>query len=615
MAGNPKQVLIVDDDALVRECIGGILETVGYQVRTAATVGEAMAVVHQHEFDLVILDIHLSKGADGLDCCRAIRAFGHLQRLPIVMMTGDGSRDTVMAAAQAGANGYVLKTSLDVTDLLGRLDRAVTAAAAAPEPVVAKPVAAPALASAPVPVFPSMRATPGTAVKPAPEAVTAPKSAPLPVTPTLPPAPPPSSDRARARATEHRLARLTDLAALPFTAAELVSATQMGGTTVADLGTVASRDPALALRFLRTGNVGRTAGKDAFCTLDRAAQAISFAAIRDLAPGVRKIENLYQLPECLEVLGLWQHSLACASLARELVSRGGGREDAEIAFVAGLLHDVGRAAFWEVSAADSDACRQAVRDGVSLGTVERDRFGLDHAEAAAKLLADWKLPPVFVETAELHHASWSRLKSRTLTNLRISAAVWIAERLLRSQAIGAPDDFLLEEIPDDAAELFSLDTAVVTDAITRLHYDLDDLCGVMLLHLPDGESPPSIATELPPAEPTRHALWLRTLNVRVDPIDIYLQRLGFAVHSGAWAPSLKGKTPSLVLATVASTEECSQRLAALRQGLADLGDPKARGVLLGPAASLPGRRISEDGPILLLPRPARISALAAWVGA
>ena len=100
-------VVIIDDDALIREVLRLILREAGYEVVAEAGDGAAgLAAVARHRPAAVCLDINMP-GESGLAVLEKIKA-GHPD-MPVIMITGDATAETVKDAIAKGARGYVLK--------------------------------------------------------------------------------------------------------------------------------------------------------------------------------------------------------------------------------------------------------------------------------------------------------------------------------------------------------------------------------------------------------------------------------------------------------------------------------------------------------------------------
>jgi DNA-binding response OmpR family regulator len=100
------RVLVVDDDATVRDVVGRYLDEAGYRVDLAADGPTGLRAARERSPDAVVLDLMLP-GMSGLDVCRALRADD--DRLPIVMLTALGEEDDRVLGLELGADDYVTK--------------------------------------------------------------------------------------------------------------------------------------------------------------------------------------------------------------------------------------------------------------------------------------------------------------------------------------------------------------------------------------------------------------------------------------------------------------------------------------------------------------------------
>ena len=117
-------VLIVDDEAEIRESLQTLLEIEGFQVETAATGEEGLSQMADQPFDLVLLDLTLP-GRDGMEILSEIRA--HDGRMPVIMITAYGDEETRRRALAAGAAGLFTKP-IDFPELRGEIGRVLEAA-------------------------------------------------------------------------------------------------------------------------------------------------------------------------------------------------------------------------------------------------------------------------------------------------------------------------------------------------------------------------------------------------------------------------------------------------------------------------------------------------------
>jgi signal transduction histidine kinase len=101
-----EKILIVDDDANIREGVGDILDASGYETAQAATGAEAVAKVAKASFDVILMDYNLTDGT-GIDAIKQIRALNADSQ--ILMITGNASLDTAVRAIQESVDDFLQK--------------------------------------------------------------------------------------------------------------------------------------------------------------------------------------------------------------------------------------------------------------------------------------------------------------------------------------------------------------------------------------------------------------------------------------------------------------------------------------------------------------------------
>ncbi|MFI5909842.1 response regulator transcription factor [Dactylosporangium sp. NPDC051541] len=111
------RILVVDDDAAVRDSLARTLRFEGYQVETAPDGAQALAAVKGQEPDAVVLDVSMPV-LDGLETCRELRMDGVL--VPVLMLTARDSVGDRVAGLDAGADDYLVKP-FALQELLARL--------------------------------------------------------------------------------------------------------------------------------------------------------------------------------------------------------------------------------------------------------------------------------------------------------------------------------------------------------------------------------------------------------------------------------------------------------------------------------------------------------------
>lgn len=103
------KILVVDDFSTMRRIIKNLLKDLGFtNVQEADDGSTALPMLQQGDFDFVITDWNMP-GMQGIDLLRAIRADDNLKHTPVLMVTAEAKKEQIVAAAQAGVNGYVVK--------------------------------------------------------------------------------------------------------------------------------------------------------------------------------------------------------------------------------------------------------------------------------------------------------------------------------------------------------------------------------------------------------------------------------------------------------------------------------------------------------------------------
>ena len=113
------KILIVDDDADIRDVLKLTLSEENYEVLEAADGEEALKIINSKTLNLVLLDYKIPK-MDGRAVCRVVKKDLLLRHLPIIMVTGKGDINDRVTGIDAGADDYVVKP-FEPKELLARI--------------------------------------------------------------------------------------------------------------------------------------------------------------------------------------------------------------------------------------------------------------------------------------------------------------------------------------------------------------------------------------------------------------------------------------------------------------------------------------------------------------
>ncbi|NYT81030.1 chemotaxis response regulator CheY [Alcaligenaceae bacterium] len=109
MVQKTMKILVVDDFPTMRRIIKNLLKDLGFEnVDEAEDGAMGLEKLRNGNFDFVVSDWNMPN-MDGLDMLKHIRADPNMSKLPVLMVTAEAKKENIIAAAQAGANGYVVK--------------------------------------------------------------------------------------------------------------------------------------------------------------------------------------------------------------------------------------------------------------------------------------------------------------------------------------------------------------------------------------------------------------------------------------------------------------------------------------------------------------------------
>ena len=203
-------------------------------------------------------------------------------------------------------------------------------------------------------------------------------------------------------ALEEFVATVQHLPLFSGTAVQLIRSVDQEEITAGELSRLISTDAALSAHLLRIVNSPFYGLSRRIGTVSDALTVLGFNLVRRTVTAAVLQRPLFAYLHDTEVArAFWRHELLCAALARHLALRRGF--DGEFAYMAGLLHDVGRLVMLVQFPEQSDVLLTQRSDDDETGILrEREQFGFDHAQVGGALLELWDLPGGMVQAAHQH---------------------------------------------------------------------------------------------------------------------------------------------------------------------------------------------------------------------
>jgi len=241
--------------------------------------------------------------------------------------------------------------------------------------------------------------------------------------------------------------RVGTLASLPNIYFQVDRAINHPSSSTALIGTILSYDQALCARLLRIANSAFYGFSRRVEGIEDAVRIIGTRQLHDLVLATVVLSQFKGIDtQLVSMPSFWRHSLAC-SIAARAIARLQREPNVERFFVAGLLHDIGSLAIYQMLPERSQLALERHRDSDKpLDEIERAVIGCDHAAVGAALMTSWTLPPFFRDATANHHSAGSRGHTPG------TAVVHLADLLVQTLDLGSNGEMRLPRLSPDARE-------------------------------------------------------------------------------------------------------------------------------------------------------------------
>lgn len=271
---------------------------------------------------------------------------------------------------------------------------------------------------------------------------------------------------------------MQDLPALSSVVTDVIRALRNPDCTVAELADVLGRDQALTARVLRLANSALFGLPRRIGALTDAIVLLGFNTVRSLsvAGSAFTVMDRSVVGYGLQRGLLWRHGVAAAAAARLLASRVAPQQ-VEEAFVAGLLHDIGKIVLDSyVGQAFDEIARIVAEHGAAFADAEREVLGFDHAQVGGLVAEKWALPQDLVAAIRYHHEPLTRTVHWVLPSL-----VHVANAAVLSARIGVGADVTACEAHEEVISRLGLsqeDMGAVACLLSEASADSDQYLGL-----------------------------------------------------------------------------------------------------------------------------------------
>ena len=229
-------------------------------------------------------------------------------------------------------------------------------------------------------------------------------------------------------------------------------------TSLNELATFMAQDPVLAAKILKVVNSPIYGFPGRISSITQAMLLLGLNVVRGLLLGVSVLDIMQR-----SVVGLWEHSVGCAIIAK-IIARKKGLKDPEEVSVAGLLHDIGKVF---LSLKFPDLYRQVIAEAndrtIFIAEAEKELFGVTHAEVEGWVGNKWNFPRILVEQMIYHHKPELSRQFSLHT-----AIVHFSDILIRGRGFGSGGDKLVPCVDDSAWRLLDLSDTDIRETLIEM---------------------------------------------------------------------------------------------------------------------------------------------------
>jgi len=255
--------------------------------------------------------------------------------------------------------------------------------------------------------------------------------------------------------------RAGDLKVLPFVARKLLETLGDERATIADLGEIIEKDQTISARVLKIANSALYGLRHEVKSINQAILLLGFKTIRSIVISA-STKFLYKKFGMKEKI-IWEHSIG-AGIGAKIISRGMGSDVEEIAFVGGLMHDLGKVVLNNETPNEfSEVIMDIYNNGVDSISAEENVYGYNHTDIGAGVAEKWGFPDVLVRIIKNHHL----LSNDSID--QVLACVNLADWICKATGIGyreGQEDLHPETLP--SAEYLKMDRERVESLIVEI---------------------------------------------------------------------------------------------------------------------------------------------------
>lgn len=266
-------------------------------------------------------------------------------------------------------------------------------------------------------------------------------------------------------------AEAKDLFSLPDIYFQLNEIIRDSRYSLADIGNVISKDPALSARLLRIVNSSYYGFPAKIDTISRAMVIIGVDDLYNLVIATCVVDRFAKIPvDLVDMTSFWLRSVHCGVLSK-LLAVECGAPNVERMFLSGLLHDIGSLVMYQLMPEKSARVLSSIKyDRRLLPSVEQKMLGFTHADVGRELMRLWGLPESLYETIGCYR------NPEAATTYGFDAhLLHLASALIDDKEFGRPIETTLVDISDKKLEYLRLSRSRIEPIMERAELEFHDV--------------------------------------------------------------------------------------------------------------------------------------------
>lgn len=264
------------------------------------------------------------------------------------------------------------------------------------------------------------------------------------------------------------------LPSLPKIVVELMESMRQESLSIDDFSRTLAQDHAMAAKALKLANSSFYGLTRTVVTVSDAVAILGMRAVYSIVQAAAVTQAMPRPSgQALDFDQFWRHSMGVALCARDLANR--CELDSDLAFTAGLLHDLGRLVLaTQVPERLGQVLAYRQQHDCLLHEAERELLGFDHADVGRLLTEQWRIGPELVHAVASHHVLSGA------SSVDIAGLIHVADNMVHALGIHGANDDLVPPLDLGTWAALKLNESDCHSIFTEVEAQLDEVCRLYL---------------------------------------------------------------------------------------------------------------------------------------